>query len=266
MNQPPALRVREQVIEAFGVSVKYTIALAIIGAAIIGVGVYFLFFGASFIATITQGAGPLAPFIVRTFATLIILIGFYTVLRGVYLRLAYHFFLTSERVIEVTGFMAQNSVSAEYRMITDISVRQDATERLLLNTGTLAINTPGGPGEEFILVEIDSPIARREQLRRLAEAVQAGKAVDADFLAELKYETGMARSREAAFAEIAKSIGGSPLQEEMTESVHRITKNGNLDIPVSQPPINSNDLEDLHGDGVDESDRLRAAQKQLPKE
>ncbi|MGI6103283.1 MAG: PH domain-containing protein [Patescibacteria group bacterium] len=272
MTQPPALRISEQVIEAFGVSAKYTIILIALGSLVLAGAVALTVLDDPILDAIVVGAGPLGPLVFLVIEVALGCLGVYLILRGIYLRLAYHFFLTNERVIEVIGFLAQRSVTAEYKMITDIIVRQDAISRLALNTGTLAINTPGGPGEEFVLMNIDNPTARREQLRRLSEAVQEGRAIDSRFLAALKYETGMARTTEEALEDIERSVGhGVGASTRAKESDDTALPQVSTSVSASAsaasqaPRVQEGDVVDLHGDGIDESDRLRAAQKRIEK-
>ncbi|MBI4032601.1 PH domain-containing protein [Candidatus Berkelbacteria bacterium] len=271
MAQPPSLRVQEQVIEEFGVSRKYVVLLVILGVLLVIGGVVLSMRDDPLIDAIALGAGPLAPLIFLLVELTLAGAGLFLLIRAFYLVVAYHYFLTNERVIETVGFLAQRTVSADYRAITDLVVRQDFINRLILNTGTLTANTPGGPGEEIVLLNIDNPQARREQLRSLAQAAMGGQRIDQEYLAQLKVQTGMAPDVMTAYQDLAHSavnpIPGErrrPVPQESPAPAPQprssgISRAANPAIPGDQ------DAEDFNGDGtIDESERLRSAQKKMP--
>jgi hypothetical protein len=254
MHIPASLRPQEEVIDEFGVSIKYTILLVIIGVVIIGLDIFVRFGLVEATNKIATQFGLLGPLFIDGIALVVSLIGFYLIGLGIFFRLAYHYFLTNERVIESTGFLSQQTVSAEYKHLTDLIVRQDPISHLILNTGTLAINTAGGPKEEIVLINIDNPTARREQVRGLAAATQNGKKVTRELLRQLKQQTGMS-SDQSQPQVVSNSIMPAALPEVvLPEAISE----------AAQPATTQNEeIEDLKGDGIDDSDRLRAAQKKL---
>ncbi|MBI2589989.1 PH domain-containing protein [Candidatus Berkelbacteria bacterium] len=226
MHLPETLRIEEEVVESFGVSKKYTILIILIGFAIIVLSLVIGTVLEESIATAVQTFGPLAPLIATLLFLVPIVLGLYLIALGLYFQLAYQYFLTTERVIQSIGLFAKDTTSAEYKGITDITLRQDLFNRLI-GTGTLLINTAGGPMVEIKLVNIDRPSERKELLRQLAQASHRGKKITRDLYRKFKHATAMAT------------------REEM----------------IASPEHPS--IEDLHSDGIDESDRLRAAQKRI---
>lgn len=265
MSHPPSLRVQEQVIEEFGVSRKYVILLVILGVLLAIGGVILSRQDDPLIDAIALGAGPLAPLIFLAVELAIGGAGVFLLLRAFYLVVSYHYFLTNERVMETVGFLAQRTVSADYKAITDLVVRQDFINRLILNTGTLTANTPGGPGEEITLLNIDNPQARREQLRGLAQAAASGERIDQRYLAKLKVQTGMARDTTTAYEQLEHSaVNPVPGEVAMAATPVQPPRATPVAAPASVRPGDV-DVEDFNGDGrIDESERLRAAQKKMP--
>ncbi|MBI4022556.1 PH domain-containing protein [Candidatus Berkelbacteria bacterium] len=266
--QPDHLRTNETVIEAFGISRKYTVLLILIGVlfltlAVVGVGQR-----GAVLALLAAFGVALASLLATVVPLVLGLLGLYLVLLGIYFQLAYHYYFTDQRVMQAIGLFSMSSVSSEYKMITDLTVRQDVINRLILNTGTLGVNTAGGPTEEIQLTNIDDPSARRAQLRQLASAAQNGYAIDDRYLAKLKVETGMARNEAEALATLHRSVGESPSEHQDHSSPPPESPVGPTSPRPAPPspvvPVSTADeVEDLHGDGIDESDRIRAAQKKL---
>ena len=253
MSHPTALRPQEKVIEEFGVSIKYTILLGIIGSLILGLALYYRFIRVDIYFSAAQALGILGPSALNAVVIVVGLIGLYLIIFGLFLQLSYHYYLTTERVISSIGFFSKRIVSAEYKTVSDLIIRQDAISHFLLGTGTLGVNTFGGQPEEVSLSNIDNPTARREELRGLAEAVQEGRTVTTNLLQELKSQKGMLASNDSP------AIEPSNIDQQKTEAPLLP-----IDPESSMRPIKSKPLiEDLEGNVVEESDRLRAAQKKL---
>ncbi len=261
MHQPPgSLRPQEEVIDEFGVSVKYTILLGIIGSLIIGAGLVIRVAWSEQLELIATQLGVFGPLVVTVAVGAIVLTGAYLIALGLFFRVAYRYYFTTERVIESVGFLSQHTVSAEYKHLTDLIVRQDPISHLVLNTGTLAINTAGGPQEEIVLTNIDNPTARREQLRGLAAAAQNGKQVTRALLKQLKRQTGMA---DTAAPDV--TLTPAPLPEEALtseRSASSMTMSATARGTASGAETTGT-IEDLHGDGIDNSDVLRDKQRRL---
>lgn len=253
MSQSTALRPQEKVIEEFGVSIKYTVLLGIIGGIILGIALIFRLVRADVYYSAAQALGILGPFVLSTTTIAIGLIGLYLIIFGLFLRISYRYYLTTERVISSIGFFTQRIVSAEYKTVSDLIIRQDAISHFLLGTGTLGVNTFGGQPEEVELANIDNPTARREELRGLAEAVQEGRIVTQNLLRDLKNQKGMLASNDSADIELTNSD-----QKTIEESILPINSESQLRRLKNKPLV-----EDLEGDIIEESDRLRAAQKKL---
>jgi len=251
MHQPASLRPQEEVIDQFGISIKYTILLASIGVIIVTATLLVRFMLSDQLNSFSSQLGLLGPLVVNGFVLLLSLVGLYLIGLGLFFRAAYHYYFTTERVIESVGYFSQVTVSAEYKHLTDLIVRQDPISHMILNTGTLAVNTAGGPKEEIVLINIDSPTARREQLRGLAATALSGRKVTRELLRTLKKQTGMTVDNN----EPEQSVGDikpAALPEELPiESPNRPVQ------PTSRVII------DRDGDGIDEADRLRDAQEHL---
>lgn len=269
----PAVRPSEQIIEKFGVSGRYTFLLVGLGIAFLVTTTVLAVIFSSQILSFSENLGLLGRPITIFFALIPVTLGLYLIGRGFYVRLAYEYYLTNQRVMERVGFLAQRTVAADYKTVTDLVVRQDIIGRFLLNTGTLAINTAGGPKEEVILVHIDAPNERREQLRELARAAYNGKKITSALVHALSPDANPSSDTNVPVAE----LGLDPEPN---------TKNGQVDleskVPVAMLNLENHQssiskqqevvpnqvgvvdqIEDLHGDGIDESDKVRYAQKKL---
>lgn len=253
MSKTSALRPREKVIEEFGVSIKYTVLLGIVGGTILAMAFIFRFISVDLYLSASQALGILGPLVISTTTIVVGLIGLYLIIFGLFLRVSYHYYLTTERVISSIGFFTQRIVSAEYKTVSDLIIRQDAISHFILGTGTLGVNTFGGQPEEVELANIDNPTARREELRGLAEAVQEGRIVTQNLLRDLKGQKGMLASNDSPDIESITS------NKEPTETPILPLKSEDNLRPLKNKPL----IEDLEGDIIEESDRLRAAQKKL---
>lgn len=252
MHQPASLRPQEEVIDQFGISTKYTILLVLIGVVILVVTLLTRLIWGDQLDSLANQLGLLGPLVINGLVLIIAIVGLYLIGLGLFFRAAYHYYFTTERVIESVGYLSQVTVSAEYKHLTDLIVRQDPISHLILNTGTLAVNTAGGPKEEIVLINIDSPTARREQLRGLAAAALGGRKVTKELLKTLKRQTGMPIDDSRSNDDKNGSIAPAALPEE-------------LPIEPSLRPVQSTSraIVDRDGDGIDEADRLRDAQQHL---
>jgi uncharacterized membrane protein YdbT with pleckstrin-like domain len=243
INSDLDLRHNEQVIDEFGVSIKYTVLLGLIGIMIISGTMLFRTLGSHTFNNIADGLGIYGPLVLNAILIGFLVLGIYLISLGLFFHFAYRYYLTTERAIEAVGLLSRRAVSAEYRAISDLVVRQDAINHLILNTGTLGVDTFGGMPEEVELRNIDNPIARREQLRGLSEAAHDGQAVTPDMLNELKRQTGMLRDKNV------------------------FDQKNKPDAKPTVPPSESSTIItsqlDPNGENVEESDRLREAQKNL---
>ena len=158
MNLPSA-RPNEKVVEQFTIANSYSVAQIIL-ALIIPFIFYGLFIGAKQIG-LTNIFPETAMF--WTFIFIGLLIGLYIVIAALYLRLARHYFVTSERIIQVIGWLAQSSISIDYATITDMDVNQDIFERFFINSGTLKIDTAGSM-EKILLFNIARPYHLRDEI------------------------------------------------------------------------------------------------------
>jgi hypothetical protein len=257
MNSDLDLRHNEEVIDEFGVSIKYTILLGLIGIFILGGAILFRMLGSQTFNNLAEMLGIFGPLVLYAVLVIIICFGVYLVLLGLFFHFAYRYYLTTERVIESVGLFPQRAVSAEYRAISDMIVRQDFINHMILNTGTLGVNTFGGQPEEVELRNIDNPVARREQLRGLSEAAHEGQAVTKDMLRDLKRQTGMLKHDGV---KQNNWFGSNSHQSPESEDV--VYSQTSPQDTNKQTKIDSV-VEDINEDVIEESDKLRDAQKKL---
>lgn len=162
----PSSRPNEQVVEDFTVGTSYTVAQVLFALAL-----PVLFYGLAQLLDMVKFLTPeLKPIVFTLFFWAGALAGLYIIATAVYLRLARHYFVTNERILQVNGWLAQKTISIDYATITDITVEQDIFERFLLQTGSLLLDTAGQPTEEIKLYHIASPAKLRDQILEQAEA------------------------------------------------------------------------------------------------
>lgn len=276
------LRAQEDVIEEFGVSRKYTYLLIGAGLVTIVAGVLVSLSRADVATALSSGAGVLAPLLAGALWVGLLLIGLYLGGVGLYLQLAYQYFLTNQRVIQSVGLFAKRSATSEYSQINDIVVRQDFINRLFLGTGTIGISTPGTAAEEYQLINVDRPNRRAELIRDLIRSSAGSQIVDKYLVAHLMVKNGLMATEQEALDKLDLSVGKDPAAEATFGVISPAYQKHNEDyhgastglsnvssqgvpnpkpIPVIQRP--NERVEDLLGDGVDDSDRLRAAQRKL---
>ena len=253
MAIPLDLRNKEEVIDEFGISLKYSILLVVAGLVILTAILLIRAFKAVAFANLSEQLGSLGPLILNGAFVLIVLIGLYLIILGIYFHFAYHYYLTTERVIESSGMFSQRTVSADYKTVSDLIIRQDAIGHLILETGTLGVNTFGGIEEEVELLNIDNPTARREQLRGLSEAVQEGMVANRTLLQRLKQQTGMLASNNMAAPEVDQFTAP---EKKIVDMLEGVTHPESPAIKPATPQVD---------ESAEESDRLRAAQQKLDK-
>lgn len=161
----PSARPEERSIYAFSVSPLYTAAQVVLGIAI-----PFIFLAATGlfvqVGIIDSESTPTSRQVAVVAGSLV---GLIPILAAAYLRLARHYFITTERVIAVIGWLAQDTISIDYPAITDLTVSRDVFERFVTQSGNLAIDTAGSPAEEIVLIHIANPIGVRDQILELVE-------------------------------------------------------------------------------------------------
>ena len=161
----PSTRPEEKTIYEFTVSTWYTVAQVAL-AAIIPVIFILLAFVATQIGVISIDVLGQAELIAGVAGLIIAL---RPLASAVYLRLARRYFITTERVMAITGWLAQSTISIDYPTITDLTVTRDVFERFITQSGSLMIDTAGGPGEEITLIHVENPIGVRDQILELVE-------------------------------------------------------------------------------------------------
>ena len=90
MHQPASLRPQEEVIDQFGVSIKYTILLVLIGAFVLGFDLYLRFGQTEALQRTAVQLGLFGPLITNGALLLILFAGLYLIGLGLFFRVAYH--------------------------------------------------------------------------------------------------------------------------------------------------------------------------------
>lgn len=161
----PSARPDERAIYEFSVAPAYTAVQLIAAAAIPFLWSAFL----AFLRSASVLPTTVSPTIQWLFLAPALLAVLYLVLAAVYLRLARHYFLTTQRVMAINGWLAQQTISVDYATITDLTVLQDVFERFVTRSGTLQVDTAGGPAMEINLIHIANPLGVRDQILELSE-------------------------------------------------------------------------------------------------
>jgi len=74
-----------------------------------------------------------------------------------YLKKSNVYAFTNKRVLIHRGWLSTNLISIDYHKITDIYVSESFFQRILTESGTIAIDTAGTSGEEIVLKNISNP-------------------------------------------------------------------------------------------------------------
>ncbi len=109
---------------------------------------------------------PLISIVLGLLGIFLIIMG---LLFGHYYNTAFKYIFTNRRIIIHNGWLSTKTASLDYDKITDIRVIQDYWEKIFYQTGTLTIDTAGGPDndEAIILKNINSPYQVKQILDTL---------------------------------------------------------------------------------------------------
>ena len=80
------------------------------------------------------------------------------------MKIANAFAFTDKRIIVHKGWLNTKMTSVEYEKITDVSVSEGFTEKILTKSGTLLINTAGTTFHELLLTHVESPYELKKEL------------------------------------------------------------------------------------------------------
>lgn len=97
----------------------------------------------------------------------VIIIGLGVFYFGFYLKVANAYALTDRRVLVHKGWLSTNTISVEYKNITDATVDEPFLERIIAKTGNLSINTAGSGTKEVVLKHITTPYEVRKKLDKV---------------------------------------------------------------------------------------------------
>jgi hypothetical protein len=86
---------------------------------------------------------------------------------GFYLKVANAYALTDRRILIHRGWLSTHTISVEYNKITDVTVIEPFLEKLITQTGHLAVNTAGSGGNEIILKHIEHPYELKKRIDQM---------------------------------------------------------------------------------------------------
>lgn len=86
---------------------------------------------------------------------------------GYYIKVANAYALTEKRVLIHKGWLSTNTISIEYKNITDVRVSESFLEKIIAKTGNLSINTAGSGMTEVVLKHITAPYEVRKKLDKV---------------------------------------------------------------------------------------------------
>lgn len=86
---------------------------------------------------------------------------------GFYLRVANIYAFTNKRVLIHRGWLSTSTVSVDYDKITDVTVVENFSDRIISQSGHIAINTAGSIGDEIILRHVAHPYEIKKKLDQL---------------------------------------------------------------------------------------------------
>ncbi len=88
---------------------------------------------------------------------------------GYYLKVANAFAFTNKRVLIHRGWLSTHTISVDYSKITDVHVTEPFFEKMLANTGNIAINTAGTTTDQIMVRHVQSPYEIKKQLDGLKD-------------------------------------------------------------------------------------------------
>ncbi|MEX0895777.1 MAG: PH domain-containing protein [Patescibacteria group bacterium] len=93
-----------------------------------------------------------------------LLIGSFLFIKALYIKYTLAYLITDKRIVIKKGLIGQSTLSADYTKLTDVTVEQGILGRLLLNTGTIKLNTAGSDLEEINLRWVSNPFSTKDIL------------------------------------------------------------------------------------------------------
>ena len=161
----PSTRPEEKSIYDFSIAPLYTAVQVIVAVvvAFLGIAAAAGLVAIGIIPDENSGTAEGFGFLIGSLIALIPLVS------ALYLRLARHYFITTERIIAINGWLAQETISIDYPTITDLTVNRDVFERFITQSGNLAVDTAGSPAEEITFIHIANPLGVRDQILELVE-------------------------------------------------------------------------------------------------
>jgi len=98
------------------------------------------------------------------FWPLAIIIFFFALIMGRYLRKANAYCFSGKRVLIHRGWPSTHLISVNYNKITDVTVKEPILEKLLFGSGHLLINTAGTNAQEVVLKHVEKPYKLKKKL------------------------------------------------------------------------------------------------------
>lgn len=77
------------------------------------------------------------------------------------------YFVTEEKIYKKTGVVWAKLVEAGKEDVTDVTIQKSILDQLVFHTGTMKLNTAGGPTIELILDRVDNPEGKKKEISRI---------------------------------------------------------------------------------------------------
>ncbi len=77
------------------------------------------------------------------------------------------YFITETKIYKKTGVIWTKLIESGKEDVTDITIQKTLLDRLIYGTGTIKLNTAGGPKIELILEKVDNPEMKKKEIFRI---------------------------------------------------------------------------------------------------
>ena len=112
-------------------------------------------------------SGVVSVFFIREYITQLLAVGmflgFIILTEAEYWRRTKTYYITNKRVIQEEGWINKKIMSAVYRNIADVTLKQTIIQRIF-NTGDVLLNTKGGRSSEIVLKGVRWPRKIRNKI------------------------------------------------------------------------------------------------------
>lgn len=85
-----------------------------------------------------------------------------------YLKISHEYIFSDKRIIVKNGWISTNTISVHYGRITDVTISQGITDRIL-GIGAISVSTAGNEGHLISLTHVPNPYNLKKELYDLKE-------------------------------------------------------------------------------------------------